>query len=67
MLPDREATEEIFRKVRLHHFIRRKLGPLPRLSLCAMIDYGLDDQELGHYFHVTASSVRRLRTVLALQ
>ncbi len=44
-----------------HKLILDKLGRLPDLSLRAMQDYGLSDQEIGRYFEVTPSSVRRLR------
>lgn len=47
-----------------HPLIERKLGRIPDRALRAMDDYGLDDCEIGRYFDVTPSSVRRLRRAL---
>lgn len=41
-----------------------KLGRVPDLALRALDDYGLTDQDIGRYFAVTPSSVRRLRRAL---
>ena len=41
-----------------------KLGRVPDLALQALDDYGLTDQDIGRYFSVTPSSVRRLRRAL---
>jgi hypothetical protein len=46
-----------------NRLIRKKLGRVPDKSLDAMTDYGLDDHEIGRYFRVSTSSVRRLRRV----
>jgi hypothetical protein len=56
-----ETRSGTFLKNRL---IRRKLGRLPDKSLDAMTDYGLNDHEIGRYFRMTTSSVRRLRRAL---
>ena len=44
--------------------IRRKLGPAPVESLEALYGYGLSDREVGRYFGITPSSVRRLNRTL---
>lgn len=41
-----------------------KFGPMPGEALVAMRGYGLDDDDIGRYYGVSASSVRRLRRVL---
>ena len=38
-----------------------KLGPMPRHSLAAMVDYGLNDQEIARYYSMTSSAITRLR------
>lgn len=45
--------------------VRAKLGPMPGASLQAMDDYGLNDIEIGHYYGLTPSTVRRLRRALS--
>lgn len=45
--------------------IMSKLGPMPDASLRAMTEYGLSDQEIGTYFGLTPSTIRRLRRTLA--
>ncbi len=47
-----------------HPLITSKLGQLPDLALQAMDGYGLNDREIGHYFDVSPSSIRRLRRAL---
>jgi chemotaxis regulatin CheY-phosphate phosphatase CheZ len=60
---DRGAFQLSAKTSSQHRLILEKLGRLPKMSLEAMKDYGLSDEEIGHYFHVTPSSVRRLRRV----
>jgi hypothetical protein len=61
-LPDNRKTLKIPEKTyRQHQLLLDKLGYLPKLSLEAMDGYGLNDEEIGHYFQVTPSSIRRLR------
>jgi len=47
-----------------HRLIVGKLGPAPGASLRAMVGYGLSEKEIGRYFGVTPSSVRRLKRTL---
>lgn len=61
---ERKAGDTLSGKFLKNRLIRRKLGGLPDKSLDAMTDYGLNDQEIGRYFRVTTSSVRRLRRAL---
>lgn len=60
-----KATQSVARRPcavgREHHkLIRGKLGPMPDAALRAMVGYGLNEREIGRYFGVTPSSVRRL-------
>jgi hypothetical protein len=47
-----------------HRLILGKFGRLPKLSLQAMDGYGLSDEDIGQYFKVTPSSIRRLKRAL---
>lgn len=42
------------------------LGPKPRASIAAMVDYGLNDAEIARYYGVSRAVVTRLRTVWAI-
>lgn len=44
----------------------RWLGPMPRASLSAMVDYGLSDAEIGRYYGLPAATVTRLRAAWRL-
>ncbi len=48
------------------HPVFGKLGPMPAASLRAMVGYGLNEAEIGRYFGVTPSSVRRLKRSLGV-
>ncbi|MEZ5911012.1 MAG: hypothetical protein R3D84_01325 [Paracoccaceae bacterium] len=41
-----------------------RLGPMPREALKALQAYGMDDDDIGRYYGVSAASVRRLKRVL---
>lgn len=47
-----------------HRLIEGKLGPSPEAALRAMVGYGLNEREIGRYFGVTPSSIRRLKRSL---
>ena len=47
--------------VNRHGLITGKLGPAPGESLRAMMAYGLTESEIGRYFGVTPSTIRRLK------
>jgi hypothetical protein len=49
-----------------HQTIVRKLGPMPRRSLAALQDYGLDDADIARYLGLTCASVRRLCRTLGV-
>ena len=40
----------------------RSLGPMPYMSLSAMVNYGLSDAEIGRYYALPAATIIRLRT-----
>ncbi len=61
---DRKALKISAKTYSQHQLLLDKLGYLPKLSLEAMDGYGLSDEEIGHYFHITPSSIRRLRRAL---
>lgn len=50
-----------------HRRILEKLGPEPHQSLRAMTDYGLSDEEIAKYYGISYASVRRLKSVLAVE
>jgi hypothetical protein len=49
-----------------HRMILGKIGPMPRLALTALHDYGLDDEEIARYLGMTCSSLRRLERTLGI-
>lgn len=42
--------------------ILEQLGPYPAASLRAMVDYGLNDDEIGRYYAITSKTIKRLRS-----
>ena len=42
------------------------LGPMPRETLAAMVDYGLNDAEIGRYFKLGTGTVTSLRQYFGL-
>jgi hypothetical protein len=61
---DRGSFENPAMNANEHRLILEKLGRLPKLSLQAMDGYGLSDEDIGQYFQVSPSSIRRLRRAL---
>ena len=57
----RTTPQDILRQ---HRLIRQKLGPTPAASLEALYGYGLSDREVGRYYGITPSSIRRLSRTL---
>ena len=53
-------------RVAQHQTILRKVGPMPRRSLAALHDYGLDDADIARYLGLTCASVRRLCRTLGV-
>lgn len=43
-------------------YVLERLGPRPSGSLRAMVDYGLNDDEIGRYYGITPRIVERLRS-----
>lgn len=37
------------------------LGPMPTEALVAMVDYGLNDAEIGRYFGISETAITNLR------
>lgn len=37
------------------------LGPMPRETLSAMVDYGMNDVEISRYFRISTGTVAALR------
>ena len=58
--PEPEAREK-------HRRVLEKLGPEPDQSLRAMTGYGLSDEEIAKYYGISYASVRRLKSVLAVE
>mgnify|MGYP001554648100 CR=1 FL=1 len=50
-----------------HRRILERLGPEPDLSLRSMTGYGLSDVEIAKYYGITPASVRRLKSILAIE
>ena len=50
-----------------HRRILERFGPEPDLSLRSMTGYGLNDVEIGKYYGISSASVRRLKSVLAVE
>ncbi|TGD60609.1 hypothetical protein EYC08_20440 [Tabrizicola sp. WMC-M-20] len=44
--------------------IAKVLGPMPRETLIAMMDYGMNDEEIGKYFNLKEGTVKILRHYL---
>ena len=53
-------------RIAQHQTILRKVGPMPRRSLAALQDYGLDDADIARYLGLTCASVRRLCRTLGV-
>jgi hypothetical protein len=51
----------------IHRRICDKLGPEPDQSLRAMTGYGLSDEEIAKYYGISYASLRRLKSVLAVE
>lgn len=41
--------------------ILEQLGPWPKKALRAMVDYGLNDEEIGRYYAIPVAAIRQLR------
>jgi len=63
-MPTNRADLSLEERARQQPLIREKLGRFPCMSLRAMLDLDLSDNDIARYFVVTPSSVRRLRRVL---
>ncbi|MGI1664006.1 hypothetical protein ACRDNQ_17340 [Palleronia sp. KMU-117] len=47
-----------------HAYILQRIGPMPRRTLAALEDYGLDDVEIARYLGLSGASLGRLRRTL---
>ncbi|MCV3272012.1 hypothetical protein [Roseobacter sinensis] len=43
-----------------------KLGPCPRNALIAMVDYGLNDEEIGGYYRMSPKTIAQLRGIFGI-
>jgi len=58
--PAREATGHAA-EASGYHVIAGILGPMPRDSLRAMVDYGLNDAEIARHYGLSRTTIAKLR------
>jgi hypothetical protein len=60
--PVRHHGDDVLeRSVRHDPAARFEMWPVAASALEALVDLGMSDRSIGHYFHVTAEDVARLR------
>lgn len=51
---------------RLPKYLFERMGPDPAESLLAMVDYGLNDDEIGRYYGITSTTIRHFRSMFGI-